>query len=429
MTTLLPAAPAAPKTNPSLRMERLEDTTPRRLRAGGGFNLLILGAAAIITIIAAGVYLTQTTSTPPLPTAVVEAHPTATEALSTATNPPPPTDAPSPIPPSPIPVAALEDNTVPPDVVAELLRQPGITAPPADAFFRMQNPYTIAPVRARSGVISYRIRPGDNLDKIAAYFGLSLDTLIWNNDGIYVNRLIPGEELKIMPENGILYKTTGEESLQSIADKFKVSPYAIIDSEYNPHLQRTRPATLLTPGIEVFAPGGVSDKKAIYWDPGIEYAGGTNEVDEKGRPRSLGGTVSFGGGPGSCGAQPNVGGSGSFAIPLPPTYTVQRGFTSYHSGIDLSTATGTTVFAADGGTVIFAGWSNWGYGNAIVLAHGRFLTLYGHLNAINVSCGQSVGRGAPIGAVGSTGNSSGPHLHFEVRVGQQPDNPENYLAF
>jgi murein DD-endopeptidase MepM/ murein hydrolase activator NlpD len=90
---------------------------------------------------------------------------------------------------------------------------------------------------------------------------------------------------------------------------------------------------------------------------------------------------------------------------------------------------GTTVFAADGGTVIFAGWSNWGYGNSIVVAHGRLITLYGHLSRIGVTCGQGVSQGTPIGAVGSTGNSSGPHLHFEVRVGETPDNPENYLTF
>ncbi len=106
-----------------------------------------------------------------------------------------------------------------------------------------------------------------------------------------------------------------------------------------------------------------------------------------------------------------------------------RGFSAGHTGIDLSAPTGTSVFAADAGTVIFAGWSNWGYGYSIVLAHGSYLTLYGHLSAVSVSCGQRVGKGALIGAVGSTGNSSGPHLHFEVRPGGVPVDPRGYLAF
>jgi lipoprotein NlpD len=117
-------------------------------------------------------------------------------------------------------------------------------------------------------------------------------------------------------------------------------------------------------------------------------------------------------------------------IPLPPGYQVIRGFFPGHTGIDLAMPAGTTVFAADGGTIIFAGWSNWGYGYSIVIAHGGMLTLYGHLSRIGVSCGQRVSQGQPIGAVGSTGNSSGPHLHFEIRPGGgEPVNPVGYLAF
>lgn len=421
----LSGMPTMPKTNPSLRV-KLPESAPKR----GGispFNLLILMAAGAITLIAASLYL-QGEGQVPTPV------PTRAAVLATATKlPPTPTTAPSatpsPLPPTPIPAAVVTDTTVPPDVVAEILRHPGITAPPAEGLFRMLNPFTIAPARSRSSIISYTIQPGDNLDKIGARFGLSVDTLIWNNDGIYVNRLLPGDTLTVLPQDGVLYRTTGDITIESIAAQFKVSPYVIIDSEYNPQLQRAKPSTLLPAGVDVMIPGGVSEKKAVYWDPGIQYEGGQDEVDSSGRTRRLGGSVSFGGGPGSCGSQPNGGGSGSFAIPLPPVYVVQRGFTSYHSGIDLSAPTGTTVFASDGGTVIFAGWSNWGYGNAVVVAHGRFLTLYGHMSSVAVSCGQTVSRGTPVGAVGSTGNSSGPHLHFEIRVGQQPDNPENYLIF
>ena len=97
-----------------------------------------------------------------------------------------------------------------------------------------------------------------------------------------------------------------------------------------------------------------------------------------------------------------------------------------HTGVDINVGYGTPVYAADGGTVILAGW-NGGYGNCIVINHGNGLTtLYGHLSSINVSVGQSVGRGQTIGLVGSTGNSTGPHLHWEVAVNGQRVNPLNY---
>lgn len=88
-----------------------------------------------------------------------------------------------------------------------------------------------------------------------------------------------------------------------------------------------------------------------------------------------------------------------------------------HPGLDLSTPSGTPVYAADGGLVIFAGWTGIGYGNTIVVDHGNgYRTLYGHLSQVSTYCGAKVAAGELIGLSGSTGNSSGPHLHFEVRV-------------
>ena len=90
---------------------------------------------------------------------------------------------------------------------------------------------------------------------------------------------------------------------------------------------------------------------------------------------------------------------------------------------------GTPVRAANGGTVIFSGWNSFGYGYTIVLAHGPFTTLYGHLSDINVGCGQYVSSGQLIGAVGSSGNSSGPHLHFEIRYNDSPQDPTYTITF
>ncbi|MCC7205775.1 MAG: peptidoglycan DD-metalloendopeptidase family protein [Anaerolineae bacterium] len=408
-----------PRTNP-----RLKRAAPPARRKSGPWGVLMLVGAMIITVVAGVLYL-QSPDSVPAPTAVANATrqpptapPSVTADLPTVT-PVPPTETPAPVVSAPV---VADEQGVPPDVLAVLLEKPGQTTPPMGAFYRMQNAFTVAPARSRAGVIEYSIQPGDTLKVIAERFGISEDTLVWNNDGIYVNRLQIGDVLTILPENGVLHRTEGEETIQSIADKYKVSAYTIIDSEYNPVLRNASPSTLLPPGIRIMVPGGTGTRQAVYWNPGITVSSGSGSGGG-------GGTASFGGGPGSCGSQTVVGGTGSLVVPLPPNYVFYQGYTAYHTGVDLSAPIGTTVFAADGGTVIFAGWSNWGYGYSVVIAHGRLMTLYGHMDRVSVSCGQQVGRGAPIGTVGNSGNSSGPHLHFEVRIGEAPDNPSNYLAF
>ncbi len=99
-----------------------------------------------------------------------------------------------------------------------------------------------------------------------------------------------------------------------------------------------------------------------------------------------------------------------------------------HRGIDLAAPTGTPIYAAQSGTVLSAGWNSGGYGNAVIVDHGGgFATLYAHQSRIVASSGQSVDRGELIGYVGSTGNSTGPHLHFETRVNGVAYNPLSYL--
>jgi murein DD-endopeptidase MepM/ murein hydrolase activator NlpD len=87
-----------------------------------------------------------------------------------------------------------------------------------------------------------------------------------------------------------------------------------------------------------------------------------------------------------------------------------------HFGIDIAGDLGNPIFAADHGVVVYAGWNDYGYGEMIVIDHGSgWQTLYGHLNQVNVVCGQEVYQGDTIGLMGSTGKSTGPHLHFEMR--------------
>ena len=115
----------------------------------------------------------------------------------------------------------------------------------------------------------------------------------------------------------------------------------------------------------------------------------------------------------------------------PSTYWFEPPYGSYphfHTGIDLVAPFGSPVFAADDGVVALVGATSTGYGNYVVIAHaGGFDTLYGHLSTALVSVGQVVTQGTPVGLEGSTGNSTGPHLHFELRVNQRPVDPTPYL--
>ena len=98
-----------------------------------------------------------------------------------------------------------------------------------------------------------------------------------------------------------------------------------------------------------------------------------------------------------------------------------------HSGVDIAAPNGTSITAAKGGTVIMAGF-NGGYGNCVIVDHGGGIsTLYAHMSRITTGDGAVVKQGQQIGSVGSTGNSTGAHLHFEVRVGGSAENPARYL--
>jgi murein DD-endopeptidase MepM/ murein hydrolase activator NlpD len=119
-------------------------------------------------------------------------------------------------------------------------------------------------------------------------------------------------------------------------------------------------------------------------------------------------------------------GSGRFAWPARGWLT-QR-FWSGHQAVDIGNRTGTPILAADAGYVVMAGRDTWGYGNQVLIDHGNgYLTRYAHLNAILVKAGQSVEKNQKIGTMGSTGRSTGPHLHFEVIQGSVRRNPLGFL--
>jgi murein DD-endopeptidase MepM/ murein hydrolase activator NlpD len=129
------------------------------------------------------------------------------------------------------------------------------------------------------------------------------------------------------------------------------------------------------------------------------------------------GTGTTGVGSSSCGAGGAVG-SGNFIFPAPQHVLSGNDYYGGHLGLDFAAALGDPIFAADSGVVTMAGGSSGGYGNVVMIDHGNgYSTVYAHLSSINVHACQSVGQGAVIGGAGTTGNSTGVHLHFEVRKG------------
>ncbi len=203
--------------------------------------------------------------------------------------------------------------------------------------------FTIIPDRPRSEVIEYTVQSGDTIFQIAERFGLKPELIAWANDRSIVEALRPGKTLNILPVDGVYFTVQSDQSVSSIANRYQVDPYTIIDSEFNPDLFGATPDTHLPSGTHVVIPGGVD--LAINWNPPVQRIAGTSNSSGG----SSGAKISFDAGdPGSCGLVDNPGGTGGWSKPL-TSYTWVRGFSSIHSGVDLADPAGTTIMAAASG--------------------------------------------------------------------------------
>ncbi|MCZ7543116.1 MAG: LysM peptidoglycan-binding domain-containing M23 family metallopeptidase [Anaerolineae bacterium] len=280
----------------------------------------------------------------------------------------------------------------------------------------------------RDGVITYTVQPGDTVFGIAAYFDLRPESLFWANQDTLtdVHLLAIGQELTIPPVDGVLHVASGSESVAEIAAQYEVALEVILTAAYN-NLARADADSRPRPGAQIMIPGAEGEVPEDLFQQAVQDA-------EAGAPEDAGqpGAVSGGfapGHPGSCGwVHASYGGTGAFQWPL-PSFSVWADFADpWHRGIDLGGVPGTPVRAADNGTVIFAGWNNWGYGNMVVLDHGNgFWTLYAHLDQVRLRCGQGVNGGQLVGTLGTTGSTAGPHVHFEIRQGGVPVNPHEFI--
>jgi murein DD-endopeptidase MepM/ murein hydrolase activator NlpD len=255
-------------------------------------------------------------------------------------------------------------------------------------------PITLIPERPRVDIAEHLVVAGDTLYGIAKEYGLSAETIMFAN-GLEQNPdlLRLGQKLVILPVNGIMHTVAAKDTLDKIAKTYKVKPEAIVSYELN-HLDLKNPQIAV--GQKLIVPGG---KKEI---PQVA-------------------TV-------YRGTAPRGAKTGTGKLIWPTSGSLTQAFKPLHKALDIARGVGTPIKAADNGYVVTAGWSNVGYGNYIVIDHGNGLqTLYGHLSRIYVKPGDVVTRGAVIGAMGTTGNSTGPHLHFEVIKRGVKVNPRGYL--
>ncbi len=381
----------------------------------GLVGLVMLLAAAAITFTAGVIVFT-----PLLNPTVAPVSSDATTEMPAA----PPTGVPAQVAAAQVPALPAGVEPVPtlsPELSTVLLSAPVVDLNPVGGpIVRQDSPFTIVPERPRGEVITYKVVEGDTIEGIADSFNLENDTIAWSNSPLVVFALRPGAELNILPVDGVYHQALVPTTIQAIADEYGVDPYDIINSEFN-GLFGQNPQTQVPAGARLVVPGGTSTANDWNYNPLVVRTGGGGD--------SGSGTISFARGePGSCGSQVNPGGTGYFNAPL-ASYSWVRGFSAYHTGVDLDAPVGTPVLASSPGRVIYAGWNNWGYGNLVVLAHGPFTTLYGHMDYVTARCGQMVNYGDPVGVVGNTGNSSGPHLHFEIRYNDTATDPTAYVGF
>jgi murein DD-endopeptidase MepM/ murein hydrolase activator NlpD len=282
-------------------------------------------------------------------------------------------------------------------VADALTRTGGATSAGQESLQRAAVPFTIIPERPREEISIYAVEPGDTVLGIAEKFGLQPETIQWSNPSLELNPdlLSIGDQLKILPLNGVLHTVAPGDTLSSLAKKYRVEVADVVSHEMNNITDETASLTL---GMELVIPGGtkpyVARQVAAYSGPIPANA---------------------------------TRGSGAFVWPASGSIT-QR-FWNGHRAIDVGSWNGSPVKAADSGYVAIAGggW-NGGYGNYVVVDHGNgYISLYAHLNSVFVRPGENVVRGQQLGTVGNTGNSTGPHLHFEIRYQGVPRNPFSFL--
>ncbi len=245
---------------------------------------------------------------------------------------------------------------------------------------------TLVSEGVRGDVLEYRVKEGDTVSSVAARFGVSIDTVIWANNLKSVDSIKPGQILEVLPLTGIEHTVKRGETVYSIAKKYQAEAQSIVDFPFNEFANDETFA--LQAGQNLLIPDGIKPREKVI--DTSSYVVAQNVAP-------LAGVV----------------GEGTFTWPT--SGRISQRYSWYHAGVDIANAASPAVVASQGGSVTTAGWNRGGYGNYVIVDHGNgFRTLYAHLSSISVSAGQRVGQGQQLGIMGSTGRSTGVHLHFEV---------------
>lgn len=253
--------------------------------------------------------------------------------------------------------------------------------------------------KPRRDISEYTVKAGDTLSTIAKNFAVDTDSIASLNDIAAAKILKPGEVLKIPPVAGVIVTVKRGDTVASLAKKYGIpSAQPIVDWPYNTFINDETFA--LAAGQTLVIPGG----KPL--EEGEAPVAAVRQV----RPPAL--------------FAPTFGGP----FIWPTNGAITQYFSWYHRGLDIANSGGTAVTAADGGRVTAVNQWSFGYGWHVILDHGNgSRTLYAHLSKILVEVGDNVSRGQTIALMGSTGRSTGSHLHFEIYQNGEVVNPLGLL--
>lgn len=273
-------------------------------------------------------------------------------------------------------------------------------------------------------IIRYIVSEGDTIESISKDFIISPSSIIVSNKLDEKSELKTGQELFFPSIDGIIYETKKEDNLWSIAKDYSLSPESIIrENKINSSILSIGEKLILKGITEIKVKDTSNDisTKSTYNDINVKST--SNEIKTKKADSNNINNKTYK----KTTSSQNT--SSSFMWPASGSISSKFGsrWGSKHTGLDIAVGTGTSVKAAAAGEVIFSGWKG-NYGNLIIIDHGNgYKTYYAHNSKLLAKVGQSVDKGTIISLSGSTGNSTGPHLHFEIRQNDEPVNPLSFL--
>lgn len=253
---------------------------------------------------------------------------------------------------------------------------------------------------SRTKIVEYIVRPGDVIGTIAERFGVSANTILWENNLTWNSTIRAGQKLNILQDSGINHTVKSGDTILALAKKYQSDASKIVEAN------KLADSSDISIGEVLFIPDGVRPTNIVssYTPPAAKNSNTTVPPDAD-----------------------DINTGTKFLWPV-LSHRITQYYSWQHTGLDIGDKVGNPIYAAEAGKVEKAGWNSGGYGNYVIINHGNGLkTLYGHASKVLVKAGDSVSRGQTIALIGSTGRSTGPHLHLEVRVNNSRVNPLNYI--